>query len=150
MQQRWCHRRAEYHDPALSRHPGPLFVRRVDPGIGAFWAIVIVLLTLAGIAAAVLLFGEVSSDAARWSIQGPALLTFVLVFAFGPPALAMAYLGPIRTRLRRRVIAARCRLCVTCGHDLTGRPLSTQTCPECGRILSTRDAVIYWSRFLTG
>jgi len=86
---------------------------------------------------------------ATWLEDG-AVLAFVLTFAFGPPALAAYYLGPVRTALRRRAMASRCRVCIGCGYDLSGRAKAQAACPECGRHILTRDAVIFWARFLLG
>ncbi|MAY75522.1 MAG: hypothetical protein CMJ31_12570 [Phycisphaerae bacterium] len=83
-------------------------------------------------------------------VEGGLILTFGSLFAFGPPLVAAIYLGPVRRNLARSVLRARLRLCVFCGHDLSGRAHDEQRCPECGRILTTREAVRYWRRFLRG
>ncbi|MEM7754036.1 MAG: hypothetical protein AAF297_00190 [Planctomycetota bacterium] len=53
-------------------------------------------------------------------------------------------------KVERRVVAARGRLCPSCGHDLAGRPFEDrrepQPCPECGDRVSSRDAVLFWLR----
>ncbi len=72
---------------------------------------------------------------------------FIVCWLIGAPLSIWWALraGPLaRSTLRR----ARCRLCIWCGHDLTGRPRDRDICPECGRRLSTRDAVILWCRRL--
>ncbi len=70
---------------------------------------------------------------------------------FGAPALAWCAVRGV-PRVERRVIATRGRLCPFCGHDLTGRPVASRLeaspCPECGRPISTRDAVLFWCRQL--
>lgn len=70
---------------------------------------------------------------------------------FGAPALAWCAVRGV-PRVERRVVATRGRLCPFCGHDLSGRPDARRReaapCPECGRVVSTRDAVLFWCRQL--
>lgn len=51
-----------------------------------------------------------------------------------------------RTRMAKRVIESRGKLCFYCGYDLRNRPVSDVVCPECGAAASTRQCVIYWCK----
>ena len=72
---------------------------------------------------------------------------FILCWLIGAPLSIWWALraGPLA---RAILLRSRCRLCVWCGHDLTGRPPTADNCPECGRRITTRDAVILWCRRL--
>ena len=76
----------------------------------------------------------------------PLILTAIVVGS--PLTIWLVFRGV--PKVERRVVAARGRLCPSCGHDLAGRPSAErripQPCPECGREVSSRDAVLFWLR----
>lgn len=146
--EQWCHK-AAYHDPAIGRVPGPLFHPRTEPLIGVFWAVVVGSLSVAGLLATMIMTEVLGITSFGGKAEAAAVSVFVLLFALGPPTLAVLYLGPIRRKLRRRVLDSDGKLCVYCGHELSGRHEDNHTCPECGREIRTHDAAIYWCRHLS-
>ena len=135
---------------ALERYPGPLFMPRLTSDIRLLWTVVVgALLAAFGIGTALVVesFGLIKLNGGVYSVL---LVSFLMIFAFGPPAFAVVYFLPVRKRLARRLLRARLRLCVYCGHELSGRPAGVAECPECGHTIATRDAVAYWRAYLRG
>ncbi|USN99423.1 MAG: hypothetical protein H6810_01745 [Phycisphaeraceae bacterium] len=75
------------------------------------------------------------------------MAAFIAAAAVWPP-LAIWWALRAGPAARTALLRARCRLCIWCGHDLSGRPATSLHCPECGREIRTRDAVILWCRRL--
>lgn len=50
--------------------------------------------------------------------------------------------------LNRHVIAHRCQICPGCLYDLRGRDCGDDTCPECGQIVSRRECVRLWGKYM--
>lgn len=53
-----------------------------------------------------------------------------------------------KRRMKRLLLPVRCQRCPKCMYDLSNRPLTDDTCPECGVIAPRRECVRLWCKML--
>lgn len=55
---------------------------------------------------------------------------------------------PGKRRMKRLLLPIRCQRCPKCFYDLSRRPRTDDTCPECGVIAPRRECVRLWCKLL--
>ncbi len=147
MNARWCFRRARYADLRLAARSAPVLVAA---GLGRGAGVTAFALVCAGLlgCGAMVVVDSLAARPLPSMMVSVASGVFVGALLLGPPATLWVYFGVLWPRARRRVLAARCRVCPFCAHDLRGRPRGVEPCGECGRTILQRDAVIFWCRAL--
>ena len=62
--------------------------------------------------------------------------------------LSLVFTLPGKSKMKAALIPIRCQRCPKCFYDLSNRPRTDDTCPECGVIAPRRECVRLWCKLL--